>query len=323
MEDLLRVSLATNLATSRPFPGTARNLREVGRDTYVGIDAATNTEVYIQKISMPTATSDRCDLLHEVVVPLALNHPGIVRLNGFHLPAPGSDCAVLMTEFMPKGTLRKALGGPSLGPTELSKIIFGIAVTMQAVHSRGLCHRDLSTENVLLDAQREPRLCGFSLRPLARQWFERTRAIAVHWNIFSAPELCDDPYARSQPADVYAFGSIVYLCVARQPAASFARLSAFQMMSKVRAGYRCERPERMPDNVWELIENCWRADNRPTFDWIVNEMRGSDAFALPGTARWKYHEYQQRMGAAAEEQGPVDAALEQFGLAGPTSSPEF
>jgi hypothetical protein len=41
------------------------------------------------------------------VVPLTLSHRRIVRLIGFHLPVPGSHCAVLITKLMPKGNLNK------------------------------------------------------------------------------------------------------------------------------------------------------------------------------------------------------------------------
>jgi hypothetical protein len=83
--------------------------------------------------------------LREAIIPLRMNIPGIVKFVVFQLPEtteanPGESdpkCTVIITEYLKNASLEAVIqwvreSGPveGFGPTELSKCIFMIAVTM-------------------------------------------------------------------------------------------------------------------------------------------------------------------------------------------------
>jgi serine/threonine protein kinase len=105
-----------------------------------------------QKRLYPIANAkDHRSFIREIIVPLQLNLPGIVKLLGFCYPevfdeenCPRPRGGMVVTELMPNGSLSdvldKWLSGkppPGFGPTELSKCIFGVAATMAQVHMKG------------------------------------------------------------------------------------------------------------------------------------------------------------------------------------------
>ncbi|KAJ7256620.1 kinase-like domain-containing protein [Mycena rebaudengoi] len=129
--------------------------------------------------------------------------------------------------------------------------------------------------NVLVENSGRAFLCDFSLARLKADASSRTLAnVAIpqvqgtrNW---MAPELLNGSRIR-MPSDVYAFSMTLYeLYTDEIPFLSVPYADLFDHV--VRRAGRPERPEAedegrpIPDNVWELAEQCWVADphQRPT-----------------------------------------------------------
>jgi serine/threonine protein kinase len=268
---------------------------------------------YINEVGDPR---DQRSFIREIVVPLKLNLPGIVKLIGFRFPEPAvggsaGQPAVIITELMPNGTLEAAMKAkfankpsPEFGPTGFSKTIFGVASTMAQVHKHCAIHRDLKPGNIFLDANWEPRIADFGLAKIVTNGVKMTMAIGSP--MFMAPELFDDDDAYTFAVDVFAFGMLIYTMFTKDQvfkAGEKPMRGPQQLMMRVAKGERFMRQPGIPDHFWKLITDCWAQApaSRPTFEAVVDLFLKSDAYVFEGTDMAKYREYRERMKPQEEE----------------------
>jgi serine/threonine protein kinase len=192
-------------------------------------------------------------------------------------------------------------------------VAFGIAVGMRCLHSVGILHRDLKSDNIMLNEDLHPQIGDFSLAKMMNNGAERDiNRIEMTMNIgtplYMAPERYSDEErhvvgAYGFAVDVYAYGMILYELVTGIPiwetlAGEFP--SPFQLRKFVNEGQRPQIPSWVSDNYRELITSCWAQDpsQRPTFDQIVNRALNGPLLQFPDTDENEYSEYQGAMMAA-------------------------
>jgi serine/threonine protein kinase len=273
---------------------------------------STGQEVAVKLMDVsPNATEPNTTkatrFIRELVVPLTLKLPGIVQLVGFRFPErePGlaPKPAWIVTELMKNSDvdcqIKKA--SPEFGPTQKSKVIFGVAVTMMQFHAMNIMHRDLKLANILLDDRYEPHLCDFGLaRPMLEGLLVST---GLGSPLYMAPELSDpdSDVVYSFPVDVYAYGVTLWDLFRGndpfkwedgRPIGDYRTIPL-----KVHRGERFERPKNVSERFWSLITRCWSgaAAQRPTFAEIVDMMTRSDDYVVEGTNMDEYREYRRRI----------------------------
>jgi serine/threonine protein kinase len=252
----------------------------------------------------------------EISALLQLRHPGILHLIGASQPAPEDPdepqlgwSATLVTEYLPQGDLAKMIKRrhldmlpPDFGPTEFSKVIFGIPAVMAYIHRMGFVHRDLKPANILLDARGELRIADFGLARIVDLSLSMTGGVGSR--LFMAPELLDRSrrYQYNEKVDVYAYGMLLY-CICTQPTffASGEKIrDEDRFVTLILHGQRLQRPPvgtGCTPAIWNLIKACCEGDaaSRLSFQDILVEMQRSDEYALPGTDMTQYSEYQHRI----------------------------
>ncbi len=125
--------------------------------------------------------------------------------------------AFLAMPYYPGGSL--ALRLRILGPLSLDETVdlaAQLARGLDALHSRGVLHRDVKPSNVLLDGEGTAALADFGLA----RGTDSTRLTAEGQLLgtphYLAPELIEGLDATRQ-SDVYALGCVLYECLAGEP----------------------------------------------------------------------------------------------------------
>ncbi|WP_165226814.1 serine/threonine-protein kinase [Aquisphaera insulae] len=145
-----------------------------------------------------------------------LQHPGIVQIHevGEHDGRP-----FLALEYVPGGTLDRALGGMPLPADRAAALVETLAPAVNHAHERGVVHRDLKPANVLLTAAGEPKIADFGLaRLVAGDSHQTDSGAMVGTPSYMAPEQVDGGPRRIGPAtDIYALGAILYEALTGRP----------------------------------------------------------------------------------------------------------
>jgi serine/threonine protein kinase len=123
----------------------------------------------------------------------------------------------LATRYVPGVSLSERIAAE--GPLSLADAVHlttDLGDALEALHARGLVHRDVKPANVLLDERGVGALTDFGLaRAIAETVLTRTGAV-VGTVDYLAPELIRGE-APSHASDIYALGCLVYECLSGAP----------------------------------------------------------------------------------------------------------
>ena len=210
----------------------------------------------------------------EVATLSHLRHPSIVLWMGCVLQPP--NLAIVM-EFCAGGSLARLLhNSRSSSPPQPSlrlKWAVSIAEGMKYLHSIDMIHRDLNSNNVLVDKRGQAKVCDFGLARVRMSTQCRTSR-GRGTTYYSAPEVIRcEPHSES--CDVFSFGVLLWeLSVLRRPWEGY---SDYQVMFQVtERGGRPKIPEALDADLVALISACWADDPqaRPDFDGILSMLKG-------------------------------------------------
>jgi serine/threonine protein kinase len=153
-----------------------------------------------------------------------LRHPNIVTAFDF---TQQDDVAYLVSDYIDGGTLADQLGTPL--PLEYAMGILGpLGAALDYAHARGIVHRDIKPQNILLTRDGTPVLTDFGLAKIVGPGSGLTQVGSLMGTAeYMAPELAGGSEVAGPAADQYALGLIAYqLLVGRHPFPSDNPLSA-------------------------------------------------------------------------------------------------
>ena len=159
-----------------------------------------------------------------------LRHPNIVGWENFYLFSDGGELVIcLVTEFCGGGSLDSYLCiHGNVGEFVAMKLMRQLATGLQYLHGKGLSHRDLKPDNILLDTSNNVKIADFGLAKAA--WDIRISLTSSGMSFgaymtscngtpaFMAPEVYNNHYTES--ADTFSLG---LLCVCITHATTFKR----------------------------------------------------------------------------------------------------
>jgi serine/threonine-protein kinase len=194
-------------------------------------------------------------LRQRTVLP-GVEHPHLVRVHD--LIADGDLVAIVM-DLVEGEDLRRLLNREPLTAPQALTVLAQLASALAAIHARGVVHRDVKPENVLvrwLSGVPYAQLTDFGLaRALDGPLLTRMSQLAGT-PAYVAPELVAGRPAQP-PSDVYALGITGYeLLAGRRP---FDAPNTAALLN-AHLGTPPARPAGLADPVWRLISQCLAKD---------------------------------------------------------------
>lgn len=268
----------------------------VYRGTYDGQDVAVKVLDWGEDgIATAAETAAlRASFRQEVAVWQKLDHPNVTKFIGasmgtvnLKIPSntsrdainslPTRACSVVV-EYLPGGTLKKYLirnWQKKLAFKVVIQLALDLARGLSYLHSKKIVHRDVKSENMLLDSHRALKIADFGV---ARVEAQNPRDMTGETGTlgYMAPEVLDGkPYNRK--CDVYSFGICfweIYCCDMPYPDLSFAEVSS----AVVKQNLRPEIPRCCPSSVANIMRRCWDAnpEKRPEMDEVVKLLEAVD-----------------------------------------------
>eukprot|EP00163_Fabomonas_tropica_P023016 TRINITY_DN40282_c0_g1_i1.p1 TRINITY_DN40282_c0_g1~~TRINITY_DN40282_c0_g1_i1.p1 ORF type:complete len:316 (-),score=72.63 TRINITY_DN40282_c0_g1_i1:31-855(-) len=166
-------------------------------------------------------------------------------------------------------TIHDVLMSRKLDHYSATDLALGIAKGIAYLHGRKIVHRDLKSQNVLLNSQGVPKVSDFGLSKLAEA---SAMSTSVGTPYTMAPEVIKhEPYDSS--ADVYSFAIVLWQLFTSQ--LPYRDLNAAQVVFQVAvAGVRPEIPDDVPPEIASIIRSGWDPDatQRPTMEAIIQTL---------------------------------------------------
>ncbi|KAI4336134.1 hypothetical protein L6164_014702 [Bauhinia variegata] len=232
-------------------------------------------DVAIKLISQPEEDADLAVQLEnqfnsEVALLFRLRHPNIIT---FIAACKKPPVFCIITEYLAGGSLRKYLQQqePHSVPHKLVlKLALDIAKGMQYLHSQGILHRDLKSENLLLGEDMCVKVADFGISCLESQCSRDSARGFTGTYRWMAPEMIKEKH-HTKKVDVYSFAIVLWEILTAQ--------TPFENMTPEQAAFavthknaRPPLPPGCPLAFSHLINRCWSSnpDKRPHFDEIVS-----------------------------------------------------
>ena len=150
---------ATFLATLKrqSLQSRYRLTKTVGYGTYgkvmLAIDRATNQRVAIKQMSLATRKNHQNFQMNEVKILSTFGHAHVIKCNDVFID---ESKVFIVTEFCEGGDLYSLFKKQRTLPEATARTIMRQLVdAVKALHSRGICHRDLKLENILLRTEQD------------------------------------------------------------------------------------------------------------------------------------------------------------------------
>ncbi|XP_068649846.1 serine/threonine-protein kinase 54-like [Aristolochia californica] len=196
--------------------------------------------------------------------------PNNTSNNGDYVSIPSRACCVVV-DYLPGGTLKQYLiknRRRKLAYKAVIQLALDLSRGLSYLHSRKIVHRDVKTENMLLDSHRTLKIADFGV---ARVEAENPKDMTGETGTlgYMAPEVLDGkPYNRR--CDVYSFGIClweIYCCEMPYSDLSISEVSC----GVVQQNLRPEIPRCCPSSLANIMRKCWdgNPEKRPDMAEVV------------------------------------------------------
>jgi serine/threonine protein kinase len=214
-----------------------------------------------------------------------LHHRHIVRI----LDAGEAEgVPFLVMEYVEGGTLKQLLGKPR-SPRLAARLLVPLAGALHYAHQAGVVHRDLSPDNVLLQADGTPLVADLGLAKLLDNPNGGTRDQQIMGKVkYLSPEQARSQSAQAGPAaDVHALGVMLYeLLVGRPPFLGANDLETLVQVRDTEAVPPSAARPKLPPLFDDLCRRCLDKDpaRRPAALAVARELNAFRRACLLGRA---------------------------------------
>ncbi|MBI2620042.1 MAG: protein kinase [Ignavibacteriales bacterium] len=147
---------------------------------------------------------DRERFIQEAKTAAALNHPNICTIYGIE---SDGDQQFIAMEYIDGGTLREKL--PFSRRSDALSVAVQIGEALQEAHAKGIVHRDIKAENIMLTSKGQVKVMDFGLAKLKGSLKLTRSSSTVGTLAYMAPEQIQGGAVDSR-SDIFSFGVVLF-----------------------------------------------------------------------------------------------------------------
>jgi serine/threonine protein kinase len=150
--------------------------------------------------------------MQEATIANRLRHPHIVAVNNY---GTLKGRFYLELQYLPGGTLAQRFKRPvEMGPQEAVRLLRDVASGLDYAHRKGVVHRDLKLENILLDKRSGALLADFGIARLLGSTHLTATGSVMGTPLYISPEQARGETKLDHRADLYSMAVIAYVLAA-------------------------------------------------------------------------------------------------------------
>lgn len=175
-----------------------------------------NGAEYALKVMLPDAGEAglawRRRFKREANFAMTVRHKNLVAVHEAGDDEETGFCYILM-DYMPGGSLSERIANEGrLGIRDAVEIAIRIASVLEVAHSVGVIHRDIKPDNIMFDAEGNPRLADLGIAKFNRG--ENTsmtmKGAMIGTPAYMSPEQMINSHEVDERADIYSLGVVLY-----------------------------------------------------------------------------------------------------------------
>ncbi|KTG34918.1 hypothetical protein cypCar_00040551 [Cyprinus carpio] len=205
----------SSCAQARPLQvGFYEIIRTLGKGNFAVVKLArhkvTKTQVAIKIIDKTRLNSSNLEKIYrEVQIMKLLNHPHIIKL---YQVMETKDMLYIVTEYAKNGEMFDYLtSNGRMSENEARKKFWQILTAVDYCHQHHIVHRDLKTENLLLDANMNIKLADFGFG----NFYNSGEPLSTWCGSppYAAPEVFEGKEYEGPQLDIWSLGVVLYVLV--------------------------------------------------------------------------------------------------------------
>ena len=157
--------------------------------------------------SLNISDDERQRFVQEAKAAAAINHPNVCVI---HAIQEQDDQQFIVMEFVQGKTLRELVGatGP-VAPTEALNYAIQIGEALQAAHEKGVVHRDIKSENIMVAAKNQIKVMDFGLAKLKGSLKLTKSSSTLGTLVYMSPEQINSSKVDAR-SDIFSFGVVLF-----------------------------------------------------------------------------------------------------------------
>ncbi|MBC8875613.1 MAG: serine/threonine protein kinase [Planctomycetes bacterium] len=152
------------------------------------------------------------DFLGEARTAAGLQHPGIVQVRDWDRLEDGG-CYVVM-EYIEGEPLSKISRSERVEPRRAAELTMQIAEALHFAHRKGIYHRDIKPQNILMDEHNRPHVADFGLAISEAERWKHRHEFAGSRPYMAPEQVRCDAHLLDGRTDIYSLGIVLYLLLA-------------------------------------------------------------------------------------------------------------
>lgn len=244
-------------------------------EVYLADDTRLNRRVALKFLPAQTAqdTDARARFTREAQSAAKLDHPSIVTI---HEVGEFDNRPFFAMQYVEGKTLQHYCQVEPLAVSDIVDIILQVAEGLSRAHGNGITHRDIKTANIILDAERRPRILDFGLATVAGGDALTQAGSTLGTFAYMSPEQARGEEIDSR-SDIFSLGVVLYELLAGET--PFRRANDAATLNAILNEAPSE-PKRsgseLPEELVKLTMKCLNKgpdDRYQTVDEMLGDLR--------------------------------------------------